>query len=396
PNSLVLTLVDTPSKLIRMQSAFLLLWAAALSSAKLFVNYDEKLEGRPKVYTVVKEEIGRLDIPSKSSHNKDDSKVPLGIDLKPREALDVLLGKRQTCARGYGYCPSEWPPYACISISKDVTNHDNCLLQVLEDAASPIAFAALMGIAILKDPRAARLVLVAKARPAAVSATACRKEINACTAHVDDGKTTYARTTTTTHTYTTTYYQTYYWTVTWYYWYYYWTYSIDIQASIVTSTRSTTQTVFSVKTTDAGAASEYFSEKSKTLYLPTPAAATSLESLAGSTSFLSTPSSKDPSPSPSLNPGPSSEPSITEIPSAPLDPVPSSGRPDDNESSSSSESRSSSTTTLLRSGGDDDGTPPKNGGSGSSGAKPLWAGSDWKSLWVLALGVGTGVLAAVL
>lgn len=176
-----------------------------------------------------------------------------------------------------------------------------------------------------------------------------------------------------------------------YYWYYYWTYSIDIQASVVTSTRSTTQTVFSVKTTDAGAASEYFSEKSKTLSLPTPAAATSLESLAGSTSFVSTPSSERPSPSPSSNQSPASEPRITEIPSAP---TPSSGGPDDS-SSSSSESRSSSTTTLLRSGGDD-GSPPKNGDNGSSGAKPLWAGSDWKSLWVLALGVGTGVLAAVL
>ncbi|KAM0449891.1 hypothetical protein ACHAPV_006920 [Trichoderma viride] len=349
-----------------MQTAFLLLWAAALSSAELFVNYDEKLEGRPKVYTVVKEDIGRLDIPSKSSHNNNDSKVPLGIDLKPREALDILLGKRQTCAQGYGYCPT---------------------------------FAALMDIAILKDPRAARLAHVTKAKPVAASATACRQEINAVKTNLtvlQAMATTYAQTTTTTHTYTTTYYQTYYWTVTWYYWYYYWTYSIDIQASVVTSTRSTTQTVFSVKTTDASAASDYFSEKSRTLSLPTPAAATSLESLAGSTSFVSTPSSKAPSPSPSSNPGPASEPSITEIPSAPFDPIPSSGRPDDNESSISSESRSSSTTTLLRSGGDDNGSPPKSGGSGSSGAKPLWAGSDWKSLWVLALGVGTGVLAAVL
>ncbi|PON26602.1 hypothetical protein TGAM01_v204612 [Trichoderma gamsii] len=324
-----------------MQSAFLLLWAATLSSAKLFVNYDEKLEGRPKVYTVVKEEIGRLDVPSKSSHKNNDSKVPLGIDLKPREALDILLGKRQTCAQGYGYCPT---------------------------------FAALTDIAILRDPRAVRLAHVAKAKPAAASPTACPPGINAAKTNLI----------------------TYYWTVTWYYWYYYWTYSIDIQASVVTSTRSTTQTVFSVKTTDAGAASEYFSEKSRTLSLPTPAAATTLESLAGSTSFVSTPSSKAPIPSPSLNTEPSSEPSITEKPSAPFDPIPSSGGPDDNESSSSSESRSSSTTTLLRSGGDDGGTPPKNGGSGSSGAKPLWAGSDWKSLWVLALGVGTGVLAAVL
>lgn len=104
-----MTPVDTLSQLIKMRTAFLLLWATTLSSAKLFVNYDEKLEGRPKVYTVVKEEIGRLDVPSKSSHTNNDSKVPLGIDLKPREALDVLLGKRQTCAQGYGYCPSALP-----------------------------------------------------------------------------------------------------------------------------------------------------------------------------------------------------------------------------------------------------------------------------------------------
>lgn len=92
-----------------MQTAFLFLWAATLSSAKLFVNYDEKLEDRPRVYTVVKEEIGRLDIPSKSSHKNNDGKVPLGIELKPREALDILLGKRQSCPQGYGYCPSESP-----------------------------------------------------------------------------------------------------------------------------------------------------------------------------------------------------------------------------------------------------------------------------------------------
>lgn len=162
-----------------MQPACLLLWAATLSSAELFVNYDEKLEGRPKVYTVVKEEIGRLDVPSKSSHKNNDSKIPLGIDLKPREALDVLLGKRQTCAQGYGYCPSVLPPYVGISILKHVINRDNFLLQVLEDAVSRIAFAALMDIAILKDPRAAQLAHVAKAKPAAASATACPREINA-------------------------------------------------------------------------------------------------------------------------------------------------------------------------------------------------------------------------
>ncbi|KAL7921432.1 carbohydrate-binding module family 18 protein [Trichoderma austrokoningii] len=384
-----------------MYSTLLLLWAATISSAKLFVNYDEKLEGRPNVYTVVKEEVGRLDIPSKSSNKNNDSKMPLGIDLKPREALEVLLGKRQTCAQGYGYCPSAGG--CCISNSL-CCSYGYCHTQ--GSACCPsgpcdqgqtccgVSHCMPTGDQCCEDEShcpAGNNCYLSSLSNAIVCCTDAK-----CTAHVDDGKTTYAQTTTTTRTYTTTYYQTYYWTITWYYWYYYWTYSIDIQASVVTSTRSTTQTVFSVTTTDISAASEYFSEKSKTLSLPTPAAATSLESLAGSTSFISTPSSKGPRPSQSSSPGPASEPSITEMPSAPLNPIPSSGRPDDNDSSSSSESRSSSTTTLLRSGGDDDGSPPKSGGSGSSGAKPLWAGSDWKSLWVLALGVGTGALAAIL
>ncbi|KAL6898524.1 hypothetical protein GGI43DRAFT_78678 [Trichoderma evansii] len=381
-----------------MQPAFLLLWAASLSSAEVIVNYDAKLEDRPRVYTVVKEAIGRLDIPSKSNQKNNDSKVPLGIDLKAREALDNLLGKRQFCPQGYGYCPSAGG--CCVSNSL-CCSYGYCHTQ--GSACCPtgpcdqgqtccgVSHCMPTGNQCCEDESncpAGNGCYLSELLNRVICCTDSK-----CTAHVDNGKTTYAQTTTTTQTYTTTYYQTYYWTVTWYYWYYYWTYSIDIQASVVTSTRSTTQTVFSVTTTDAGAASEYFSEKSKTLSLPTPAAATSLESLAGSTSFVSTPASKLPSPSPSSNDNPASEPSITEKPSAPLNPFPSSGGPDDNESSS----RSSATTSLLRSGGDDgdDGSPPKSGNS-NSGAKPLWAGSDWKSLWVLALGVGTGVLAAVL
>lgn len=65
-----------------------------------------------------------------------------------------------------------------MAISKDVTNRDNCLLKVLEDAASRTAFAALTVIAILRDLRAARLAHVAKAKPAAASPTACPPEIN--------------------------------------------------------------------------------------------------------------------------------------------------------------------------------------------------------------------------
>jgi len=115
---------------------------------------------------------------------------------------------------------------------------------------------------------------------------------SACTAHVEEnGSTSYASTTTRTRTYTTTRTQYYYWTVTWWYYYYYWTYSYNIEASVVTSTRSTTSSVLSVQTTDADAASSYFSDVSSTIDLPTPAEATSLESLAGRTTSFDEPSS---------------------------------------------------------------------------------------------------------
>ncbi|KAK4072954.1 uncharacterized protein Triagg1_5631 [Trichoderma aggressivum f. europaeum] len=328
-----------------MQSRLLLLWVATVSGAELFVNFDQKLEDRPRLFTLVKEEVGRLDIQAKFNSKNDDGKVPLGSDLTAREAVDVLLGKRQSCPQGFGYCPTS---------------------------------AARMDTAIPKDPSVVQLAHM----------VCCTDEH--CTAHVDNGKTTYAQTTTSTHTYTTTYYQYYYWTVTWYYWYYYWTYSIDIQASIVTSSRSTTWTTFSVKTTDAAAASEYFSSKSRTLSLPTPAAATSLESIAGSTSFIS--SSRRPSP----NPSPTDESSITEAPTPPPFSF-----PGEIDSSSTSKS-SSSTTSLLHNGGDDGpssnggGNGGGNGGNDSSGAKPLWAKSDWKTVWVLILGAGTGLLAVIL
>ena len=89
-----------------MQSRLLLLWIATLTGAEFFVNFDQKLEDRPRVYTVVKEEVGRLDVPAKSNSKNDEGKVPLGSELTARQALDVLLGKRQTCAQGFGYCPS--------------------------------------------------------------------------------------------------------------------------------------------------------------------------------------------------------------------------------------------------------------------------------------------------
>ncbi|KHO11062.1 hypothetical protein MAA_11331 [Metarhizium robertsii ARSEF 23] len=104
-----------------------------------------------------------------------------------------------------------------------------------------------------------------------------------CSARVENGRTTYATSRTTTRTYTTTRAQYYYWTMTWYYYYYYWTYSTVIEASVVTSARTSTTSVLSVSTTAAAAASSYFSSVSSTLSFSTPASATSLASLTGST-----------------------------------------------------------------------------------------------------------------
>ncbi|KAL7809260.1 carbohydrate-binding module family 18 [Trichoderma gracile] len=376
-----------------MQSGLLLLWVVTLTSAEFFVNFDQKLEDRPRVYTIVKEEVGRLDIPAKHNGNDNDGKVPLGSELTARQAIDVLLGKRQSCSQGFGYCPSAG---GCCVANSLCCSYGYCHTQ--GSACCPTGPCA-SGQTCCGDshcmPKGDQCCSDESHCPAGnhcylsglTHRMVCCTDAK-CTAHVEDGKTTYAPTTTSTHTFTTTYYQYYYWTVTWYYWYYYWTYSIDIQASIVTSSRSSTWTTFSVKTTDASAASEYFSSKSKTLSLPTPAAATSLESLAGSTSFVSPP----PSDSPSASPSPTDKPSFSMPPQPTITPfVPVDGT--DSTGKSKSSSSSTTTTTMLRSGGNDNGG---NKGDGSSGAAPLWAGSDWKTAWILVLGAGTGLLAFIL
>ena len=81
--------------------------------------------------------------------------------------------------------------------------------------------------------------------------------------------------------------------MTWWYWYYYWTYSVAIDASIVTSSRTTTSSTLSVRTTDSAAAESYFSSLSEDLTLPTPASATELETLAGETSYVGEASSTE-------------------------------------------------------------------------------------------------------
>lgn len=187
-----------------------------------------------------------------------------------------------------------------------------------------------------------------------------------------------------------------------YYYYYYWTYSARIEASIVTSSRETRYTTYSLTTTDADAASSYFSDVSRTLTLPTPAAATSLEFLAGSTSFRTSPDNALPS-------------ETAEVPPpAPPAPAPSDHDGDEvsgfhdvvegntatpGDDSSPTASTASTLTfdpvdepTATEVGGVDD---FGNGGSGAMSLKPGWA-VDSLSLAFLTVGMGIGVAALLL
>ncbi|KAL7793872.1 hypothetical protein V8C37DRAFT_80537 [Trichoderma ceciliae] len=202
-----------------MQSALLFLWFAILSSAKLFVNYYQELEDHPRLYAVVKEEVGRLNIPSKSSSKNDDGKVPLSAKLKPRKALNILLGKRQSCPQGYGYCPAAGGCCIANSLccsyrychtqgsiccpSGPCNNGETCCgsshCMPVGDQCCQDESHCPAGNHCYNSDISSNMIYCTDAK---------------CTAHVDNGKTTYAQTTTITHTFTTTYYQYYYWTVT--------------------------------------------------------------------------------------------------------------------------------------------------------------------------------------
>ena len=108
-----------------------------------------------------------------------------------------------------------------------------------------------------------------------------------CTAVIQGGTTSFARTTTaaaptitqpprTTQVIVDSF-TTYYWTVRWRYWSYYWT--IFQARSTVTYTTITFTTIYTTTATDASAASAIFAELSRTLTFSTPAEATTLASL---------------------------------------------------------------------------------------------------------------------
>ncbi|GJN66877.1 hypothetical protein PLICBS_000899 [Purpureocillium lilacinum] len=353
----------------------------------LIVNFDEKLEGRTGTYEKVEDVVGKLSLESKfapNSHN--ESAGGEGGDVRARDAtqeltartvLDVLLNRRQYCNTGYGYCSSFG---RCCPQSDRCCSYGYCLppntrccptgpcegnkLCCGRSHCSPIGGDCCSDESYCEPGNRCYRVPSLGSRP--VCCTNSR-----CTAVVRDGKTTYATTSTTTRTYTTTYSQYYYWTITYYYYYYYWTYSYQIEASVVTSTRRTTYTTLSVRTTDRGAASSYFSSVSQTLSLPTPAAATSLASLTGVTSHAS-----------------KAADDTTDAGPSPTDASSDSGGGGDATASSAS---SAATTTTASGGGSGN-----NGGGGSSAASALWSQVDLFTTLFMAFGASVGVAAVLL
>ncbi|KAI0408540.1 hypothetical protein F4802DRAFT_593956 [Xylaria palmicola] len=293
-------------------SCFLVLLSPlpALSAAEIVVDFDPTLENRVDVHIKVEEVVGYAFLEAQFSKPKNGTKKNTGEGaiegaaetsslLDSRAVLNVLAGSKRAayCDEGYGYCSNFGRCCAlnlnCCGYGYCIEEDDRCCpnrpCEAGEGCCGQNHCYPLGGDCCSDEshcsPGNACYRLAASGR------LVCCTDA-ACTAHVEpDGSTSYASTTTSTRTYTTTRTQYYYWTVTWWYWYYYWTYSYAIEASIVTSTQSTTSSVLSVLTTDADAASSYFSEMSSTIDLPTPAGATSLESLAGSTSLGDLPSS---------------------------------------------------------------------------------------------------------
>ncbi|KAI3324360.1 hypothetical protein HD806DRAFT_543698 [Xylariaceae sp. AK1471] len=352
--------------------------AAANVGRHILVSFDPTLEGRVDVYHKVEEVVGHI-------HGRAQFKNPLdrtmqnqvsdAIDARSllgREGdLDALEEKRgYYCDTGYWYC-SDFDGCClrylycckygyCIEEDRKCCPHGSCdpderccgkhhCYPIGGDCCSDETYCPV-GNNCYRDPDH-------------VDPVCCTNSY--CTAYVDDyGSTSYASTSTTTRTYTTTYSQYYYWTVTWWYWYYYWTYSVE--ASIVTSSQSTTSSVLSVKTTDADAATSYFSELSETIVLPTPSSATSLESLARSTSTTSSTTSTSTS-------------DTTRTTSA-------------NVSTKSTSARESTTDANSS----DNGGPSGSDRTGSSAAQGLWSQLDGFTAGFLTFGVGIGLIAALL
>ncbi|RSL39275.1 hypothetical protein CEP54_016345 [Fusarium duplospermum] len=284
----------------------LLLPSLIVAASELHIRVDDSSNGLAAVRTMVEHVVDKL--PGQPRFKKQEHDTRRDSDahmdqrdllVSPRGILDGLLTKRQNCSPGFGYCrnagsccPNDnkccsfgycLKPGTTCCPSGPCDGDENCCGKyhcspVGGDCCRDGSFCEPGNNCILWSGR-----------------IVCCTDVH-CTAHVDNGITSYASTRTTTRTYSYASTRYYYWTVSYWYWYYYWTYSIRIEASTVTSSRVSTTTVLSILTTDANAASEYFSSISGTMVLSTPSEATSLEALVGRTTVIIETDSRDSEP----------------------------------------------------------------------------------------------------
>lgn len=357
------------------------------------IDYDQSLEGRVGIAQQVEASVGELFVKAQFSESRSGTPADDAIDMRSlisrNPAFDMTgMGKRQNgCNPGYGYCanfnrccPED---HLCCSYGYCLPPARVCCPEVTCPEGTLCCGRTHCypeGGECCSDESYCNPGNHCFIYPDSNARRCCTDRW--CTAVVlDDGRTSYATTSTTTRTITTTSTQYYYWTVTWWYWYYYWSYSIEIEASIVTSTRSTTSSTLSVFTTDAAAATDYFNSLSSDLELPTPEAAVTLESLAGQTSFDETEETSTTE----------REPEETSTAAE--------GTTKTEEESEETSSTSSSTTTQE----DDTETvtfftaPTEDaGGEGAAATNLLYSGINGWAVSLVAMGVGTGVLAILL
>ncbi|KAK9435169.1 NHL repeat-containing protein [Metarhizium brunneum] len=323
---------------------------ASLATGELILNYDGSLEGRVEEFEVEEMVIDAVGGPSKLGALKNplrqrDSDDPMfGSAALSADGVLHALNKRQSCEAGYWYCSGP------CKLREQCCGNDRCIPSSAECCKNGRYCEAGNHCYILSSQG---------------NLPVCCTD-SRCTARVENGRTTYATSRTTTRTYTTTRKQYYYWTMTWYYYYYYWTYSTVIEASVVTSARTSTTSVLSVSTTAAAAASSYFSSVSSTLSFSTPASATSLASLTGST----------------RKGADSDGPTATDTPN--------SGGGSENTADNGGGNEKSSPTTAATGA-----TGTRRPDSPGAAASP-WSSMDILTTMFVALGVSTGALAVML
>lgn len=197
---------------------------ALQTNGKVVVDYDHHLPSGEVEYVVVEPVVIQ---PLGESHLKSRAQEDvLGRDrrpiLTPRDVLDELLGKRQTCASGFGYCTNSGrccPDNTnCCPSGHCAESGQTCCSNGVCDVGENCCGANTChprGTQCCRDGSWCERgnVCVIWGEQARM---VCCTDLQ-CTAYVSDGSTiSSTRFTSTTTTRTTTFTNTYYWTVTWY------------------------------------------------------------------------------------------------------------------------------------------------------------------------------------